>query len=358
ITSSECKKYPSKVRADEATHISKSQLLKWVENGEIPILIGTHALIQKNVKFKNLAFVIIDEQHRFGVSQRAILARQKSEKLPHLLSMTATPIPRTLALTIYGDLDLSLLDEIPPGRKKIITIAVPPDQRDRAYEQIRQEIKNGRQTYIICPRIEEPDPNKFLALNAKAVKVEAQRLKKEIFPELKIEILHGKLKPKEKEKILEDFRANKIQILVSTSVIEVGIDVPNATMIIIEGADRFGLAQLHQLRGRVMRSTFQPYCFVFTDSKSQKTKERIDALIKARNGFELAEYDLQLRGTGELTGAKQWGVSDIAMDALKNIKMVEAARLEAQKIIQTDPELKKFPLIRGKISQNSLFHFD
>ncbi|MBU3925638.1 ATP-dependent DNA helicase RecG [Patescibacteria group bacterium] len=364
ITSSECKKYPSKVKINEATHISKSQLLKWTANGEIPILIGTHSLIQKNVKFKNLAFVIIDEQHRFGTRQRAQLVHQpatltnKRGRLPHLLSMTATPIPRTLALTIYGDLDLSLLDETPPGRKKIMTVVVPPNQRDRAYEQIRQEINDGRQAYIICPRIDEPDPEKLNALNVKAVKAEAKILQEKIFSEFKIEILHGKLKPKEKEKILEDFRANKIQILVSTSVIEVGIDVPNATMIVIEGADRFGLAQLHQLRGRVMRSTYQPYCFIFTDSKSSKTKERLDALVKTKNGFELAEYDLQFRGAGELGGTKQWGVSDLGMEALKNIKMVEAARLEAQNLLNQDPELKKSPLVREKLSRNNIIHFE
>ncbi len=360
ITSSECKKYPSKVSPKEPTHISRTQLLKWVGNGEIPILIGTHSLIQNKVKFRNLAFVIIDEQHRFGTRQRAILASQKSEQIPHLLSMTATPIPRTLALTIYGDLDLSLLDEMPAGRKNIATIAVPPDQRERAYEQIREEVKNGRQAYVICPRIDEPDPNKEMALNAKAVKTESQKLQKEIFPEFNVAMLHGKMLPKEKEKILQDFRNNKINILVSTSVIEVGIDVPNATMIIIEGADRFGLAQLHQLRGRVMRSIFQPYCFVFTDSRSQKTKARLDALVKSKNGFELAEYDLQFRGPGELGGGKQWGISDIGMEALKNIKMVEAARLESQELLKSDPDLKNHPLILERLKSQKLtdLHFE
>lgn len=360
ITSSECKKYPSKVNSKQATHISRNQLLKWVVNGEIPILIGTHSLIQKNVRFKNLGFVIIDEQHRFGTRQRAVLVKEKSEKIPHLLSMTATPIPRTLALTIYSDLDLSLLDEMPPGRKKIITEIIEPSQRENAYKKIREEIKNGRQVYVICPRIEEPDPEKLLALNAKAVKTEAKKLQKEIFPEFKVEMLHGKMLPKEKEKILEDFRANKIQILVSTSVIEVGIDVPNATIIVIEGADRFGLAQLHQLRGRVIRSTYQPYCFIFTDSKSLKTRQRLNAFIKAKNGFELAEYDLQFRGPGELSGAKQWGISDIGMEALKNIKMVEAARLESQNILKEDPGLKKYPLILEKLKSQKIsdIHFE
>lgn len=353
ITSSECKKYPSKVNPREATHISKTQLLKWVANGEIPILIGTHSLIQNKVKFKNLALVIIDEQHRFGTRQRAILASQKSEQIPHLLSMTATPIPRTLALTIYSDLDLSLLDEMPPGRQKIITKIIEPSQRNNAYEQIRQEIKNGRQAYVICPLIESGK------LEVKNVTDEAKKLQKDIFPEFKMGLLHGKMLPKEKEKILDGFRKNKIQILVSTSVIEVGIDVPNATMIVIEGAERFGLAQLHQLRGRVMRSIYQSYCFVFTDSKSQKTKERLNALISAKNGFELAEYDLQFRGPGELGGGKQWGISDIGMEALKNIKMVEASRIESQKILENDPDLKNYPLILEKIkSQKNNIHFE
>lgn len=353
VTSSECKKYPSKSDPREATHISKSQLMKWVANGEIPILIGTHSLIQKSVKFKNLALVIIDEQHRFGTRQRAVLAKEKADKIPHLLSMTATPIPRTLALTIYSDLDLSLLDEMPAGRQKIITEIINPEHREKAYEKIRDEINNGRQAYVICPLIETGK------IEVKNVTDEAKRLKKEVFPEFEITALHGKMLPKEKEKILDDFRNNKIKILVSTSVIEVGIDVPNATMILIEGAERFGLAQLHQLRGRVMRSTHQSYCFVFTESSSQKTRQRLNALANAKSGFELAEYDLEFRGPGELSGAKQWGVSDIGMEALKNIKMVEAARTEAQKIIQEDPELKNHPLITERLkSQDKQIHFE
>lgn len=358
ITSSGCKKFPSKVSPNQATDISRAQLLKWVANGEIPILIGTHSLIQKKVKFKNLALVVIDEQHRFGTRQRAILATEKSEQIPHLLSMTATPIPRTLALTIYSDLDLSLLDEMPAGRQKIITEIVEPDERTAAYNHIREEIKRGRQAFVICPRIDEPDPNKLNAIYAKAVKEEVKRLEKDIFPEFKVGMIHGKLLPKEKERILNDFRNNKINILVSTSVIEVGIDIPNATIIVIEGAERFGLAQLHQLRGRVMRSNFQSYCFVFTDSHSQKTKERLNALVNAKSGFELAEYDLQFRGPGELGGIRQWGVSDIGMEALKNIKMVEAARIESQKLLQEDPEFKKYPLISERLKTQDHFHFE
>ena len=359
ITSSGCQKFPSKVNPSEATKISKAQLLKWVAGGEIPILIGTHSLIQDSVKFKNLALVIIDEQHRFGTKQRASLAINKSENAPHLLSMTATPIPRTLALTIYGDLDLSLLDELPAGRKPPVTKIINPEERETAYSMIREEIKKGRQAYIICPRIDLPDPEKEMAILAKSVKEEAKRLKKEIFPEWEIGILHGKMTPPEKEKVLSDFKDNKIQILVATSVVEVGINIPNATVIIIEGAERFGLAQLHQLRGRVIRSSYQPYCFIFAESKSQKTTERLKALTTAKNGFELAEYDLKIRGAGELGGGKQWGISDIGMEALRNIKMVEAARTESQKIIAESPGLEKYPplaqALKNRVKQ---IHFE
>ena len=359
ITSSGCQKFPSKVNPSEATKISKAQLLKWVAGGEIPILIGTHSLIQDSVKFKNLALVIIDEQHRFGARQRASLAINKSENAPHLLSMTATPIPRTLALTIYGDLDLSLLDELPAGRKPPVTKIINPEERETAYSMIREEIKKGRQAYIICPRIDEPDPEKEMAILAKSVKEEAKRLKKEIFPELNIDILHGKMTPQEKENVLSDFKDNKTQILVATSVVEVGINVPNATVIIIEGAERFGLAQLHQLRGRVIRSSYQPYCFIFAESRSQKTIERLKALTSAKNGFELAEYDLKIRGAGELGGGKQWGISDIGMEALRNIKMVEAARTESQKIIAESPGLEKYPplaqALKNRVKQ---IHFE
>lgn len=270
ITSSECLKFPSKAYLGKPTHISRSQLLKWIASEEIPLLIGTHSLIQEKVKFKNLAFVIIDEQHRFGVNQRAAITNHKSETLPHLLSMTATPIPRTLALTIYGDLDLTLLDEMPAGRKNIITEIVAPSNREKAYEFIRKEIKNEHQAYVICPRIEEKSESKnLISLMMKSVKAEYEKLVK-VFPEYKVAMLHGQMKTKEKEKIMNDFREGKIKILVATSVIEVGIDVPNATVIIIEGAERFGLSQLHQLRGRVRRSCHQPYCFVFTESNSKK----------------------------------------------------------------------------------------
>lgn len=358
ITGSGCRKFPSKVNPGGWTTISRAQLLKWVANGEIPILIGTHALIQKTVKFKNLALVVIDEQHRFGTAQRRKLVR-KDNIAPHLLSMTATPIPRTLALTIYGDLDLSLLDEMPAGRKQIITEIITPNKREETYEQIRKELQAGRQLYIICPRIFEPDPEKEMALNVKSAVAEAKRLKKEVFQEYEIGVLHSKMSKEKKEKVMQDFSEGKINILCATSVVEVGVNVPNATVIIIEGAERFGLAQLHQLRGRVIRSTHQAYCYIFAEAKSEKTTERLKALKTAKNGFELAELDLTLRGAGELGGTKQWGITDLGMEAIKNIKMVEAARAEAIRLIEEDPELTKYPLLKQKVHKKTgEFHFE
>ncbi len=394
ITGTECRKFPSKSSPGESTHISKPQLLKWVANGEISILIGTHALIQKTVQFKNISLVIVDEQHRFGVHQRLQLAQKhthteavKSKKLkvkstvssttynlppttscvPHLLSMTATPIPRTLALTIYGDLDLTLLDQMPAGRKPILTKIVLPALREEMNTEIRAHIKDGRQLYVICPRIDPPslegygragDPDTGM-LQMKSVVEEAARLRKSVFQDCSIGIVHSKLLPKEKDKVMADFSAGLLQILVATSVVEVGVNVPNATMIIIEGAERFGLAQLHQLRGRVLRSSHQAYCYVFTESKTAKTVARLRALTTAANGFELAERDLELRGAGELGGRKQWGISDIGMEAIKNIKMVEAAREAARTLLSNDPELKQYPHLTTCVaSKNALTHFE
>ena len=349
ITGSTCMKFPSKTNPTKPTKISKAQLLKWVKNGEIPILIGTHAIMYKSVEFKHLALAIIDEQHRFGTNQRKMLAK-KDTRIPHLLSMTATPIPRTLALTVYGDLDITLLDEMPKGRKPIITKLVTKDKQDEMYAHVRTELANGRQAYVICPRIEEPDPEKETAVIAKSVIEEAKRLKEKVFKDKRIGILHSKMKPAEKERVMLEFSEHKIDILVATSVVEVGVNVPNATNIIIEGAERFGLAQLHQLRGRVIRSNDQAYCFAVSDSKSEKTRDRLKALTTAKNGFELAEYDLTFRGSGELYGAKQSGLTDLGMEALRNLKMVEAARTEARELVENDTTLKKFPQIAEKVA--------
>jgi GxxExxY protein len=517
MTGSGCRKFPSKVNPDSWTTISKPQLMKWVASGDIPIVIGTHALIQKSVKFKHLALVIIDEQHRFGTNQRFLLARGKQKEtqmeidrhaddsrinslnddllykdlsyairncafqiqnelgnghkeiiyqnaladefqrrnilverevqipimyqkkkvglykpdfvidkriivelkalpfigekekkqlwqyakngpyklallinfgakkieviriifdkarkdqrasaenlrssaiMPHLLSMTATPIPRTLALTIYGDLDVSIIDQMPSGRKPIITEIIGVDGRQKTYDAIKKEMKEGRQLYVICPRINDPDPDQEMALQVKSVTSEAERLSKEVFKGSKIGILHSKMTKEKKEEVMQSFSRHEIDILVATSVVEVGVNVPNATMIIIEGAERFGLAQLHQLRGRVIRGNHQAYCYLFADAKTQKTLDRLKALKTAKNGFELSELDLQLRGAGELGGGKQWGITDLGMEAIKNLKMVEAARNEALKMIESDSELDSYPILKEKVSKFSTFHFE
>ncbi len=383
ITGSGCRKFPSKVNPDGWTDISRTQLLKWVASGEISILIGTHALIQKSVSFKNLAYIIIDEQHRFGTAQRQKLARKvnsepvtkpikkgtlkaypvpvvtKKPIVPHFLSMTATPIPRTLALTVYGDLDLTLLDEMPAGRKPVITEVVVSAEMENVYSKIREQLKLGRQAYVICPRIDEPDPLKEQALNAKSVVETAKQLQEKIFPEYRVALIHGKLKPAEKDEVMTEFTEHRIDILVATSVIEVGVNVPNATVILIEGGERFGLAQLHQLRGRVIRSNHQAYCFIVNESKSKKSVDRLKAIKNAKNGFELAELDLQQRGEGGLAGKKQWGLSDLGMEAIKNIKMVEAARSEAAKLIAEDLTLSNYPLLNHRLSRiDKNIHFE
>ena len=360
LTSSISNKFPSKVNPALSTHISKSQLLKWVANGEIPILIGTHSLIEKKVVFKKLGLAMVDEQHRFGVMQRSRLFK-KSSLVPHFLTMTATPIPRTLALTIYADLDVSLIDEMPAGRKPIETKIVPPKERNLAYEFIRSKLVEGDQAFVICPRIEPKDPSKtgWLKAEMKSVKEEYKKLKEKIFPEFEIGIMHGKLTPKEKEETMRRFRDGKTQVLVSTSVVEVGVDVPNATIMMIEGAERFGLAQLHQFRGRVGRSEKKSYCFILAGSYSANIFRRLKALTTAKTGFELAEYDLEFRGAGELSGKRQWGISDIGMEALRNLKMVEAARLEARAIIES-ASLSKYSLLteKVKILQKEPLHFE
>ena len=359
MTGSGCKKFPSKVKRGEPTDISRAQLLKWVESGEIAMLVGTHALIQKSVKFQHLALCIVDEQHRFGTRQRMALARKSKQPnarsawgdaAPHFLSMTATPIPRTLALTMYGDLDISVLDELPPGRAKIATRIVGPKEREEAYAAVRGELEKDRQAFVICPRIEEPDPAKINALQAKSAKAEAKRLQKDVFPDYTIGLLHGAMRPGEKDDVMADFVAGKINVLVATSVVEVGVNVPNATAILIEGAERFGLAQLHQLRGRVMRSSHPPVCFLLPESKSELSLKRLRALEKSDDGFKLAETDLENRGAGDLFGRKQWGVSDLGMEALKNVKLIQAARTEAQRIVVGNPTLSGYPALAARVA--------
>lgn len=357
LTSNSVMRFPSKTDPTRPTDISRAQLLKWSAAGDVQILIGTHALIQKAVTFRNLALVIIDEQHRFGTMQR--MALSKKHAAPHLLSMTATPIPRTLALTIYGDLDLTLLDTMPPGRKPVITEVIDPKKRADVYAAMKRELLAGRQAYVICPRIDAPDPTEEFSLQAKSVAETLEELRNGPFKEFRLAALHSKLSVKEKDEVMADFAAHKIDIVVATSVVEVGVNVPNATIILIEGAERFGLSQLHQLRGRVIRSTHQAYCYLVVQSKGENTRKRMHALTHAKNGFELAEYDLQLRGAGSLYGGKQWGITDLGMDAIQNIKMVEAARTEAQRIIAKDPTLSQHQHLKARAEQrDEQLHFE
>ncbi|MFH1508615.1 MAG: ATP-dependent DNA helicase RecG [bacterium] len=324
--------------------VSDQEIKKQLKKGAVEFLITTHAVLQKDIKFKDLALAIIDEQHRFGVEQRASLKDKTPKKMPHLLSMTATPIPRTLALALYSDLNLSIISEMPKDRKKILTKIVQPQNRGKAYDFIEQQIQKGRQVFVICPLIEESDK-----LGVKSVTAEYEKLSKQVFPQLKIDFLHGRLKKDEKQQKMEEFLKNKINVLVSTSVIEVGVDVPNATVMMIEGADRFGLAQLHQFRGRVGRSEHQSFCFLFTDSASDKTLERLNALQKSNNGFELAEMDLELRGPGEVFGIRQSGLPDLKTATLSDHKLIAITKKEAEKLIAEDAKISKYPLLKAKI---------
>ena len=330
-------------------NLAKKEVLSKIKSGEINLIIGTHALIQDEIVYKKIGLIIVDEQHRFGVEQRKKLKdKNKNKKLPHFLSMTATPIPRSLALILYGDLDLSIIKEMPKGRKKIITKLIAEKDRSTTYQFIRQEIANGRQVFVICPLIDPSDK-----LGVKSVTEEFKKLDKVVFPDLKIGLLHGKLKATEKEEIMKDFKDNKIKILVSTSVIEVGIDIPNATIMMIEGADRFGLAQLHQFRGRVGRGKHQSYCFLFTENGSPKTQERLSALVKSNDGFALAEYDLQFRGPGEVYGTRQSGLPDLQMASLNDLELINLTKNESQEFIEKN-NLEDYPLLMAKLEDGKM----
>ncbi|MFH0819064.1 MAG: ATP-dependent DNA helicase RecG [Patescibacteria group bacterium] len=309
------------------------------------IIVGTHALIQQKIKFNNLALAVVDEQHRFGVAQRKALQDKSGDPHTtlHLLSMTATPIPRTLALAVYGDLGLSIINEMPKGRKKIITRLVNESKRADAYNFIKKKIASGEQVFVICPLVNESDK-----LGVKSVEQEYERLKQEIFSEYKIAKLHGKLKPRDKELIMENFQNKKIDILVATSVVEVGVDIKNATIMMIEDADRFGLAQLHQFRGRVGRGDRQSYCLLFTSSKTANTIKRLNALVKSNDGFKLAEYDLNLRGPGDVYGKEQSGfISTLKVANLADHKLISSAKQAAEEIID---DISKFPLVQIKLN--------
>ncbi len=312
----------------------KKGLRQQIENGEVDLVIGTHALVQKDVGFAKLGFAVVDEQHRFGVEQRAAL-RDKGFN-PHMLVMTATPIPRTLALTLYGDLDLSVIDELPPGRQSIKTKWLKPNQREAAYGFVRKQVTEGRQAFILCPLVEESD-----AVMAQAAVAEHERLSREVFPDLRLGLLHGRMKAAEKDEVMAAFRAGKLDILVSTPVIEVGIDIPNATVMLIESADRFGLSQLHQFRGRVGRGEHQSYCMLLSENPSEVGRARLDIIETTEDGFRLAEEDLRLRGPGEFFGTRQSGLPDLRMAKISDVGLLEQARDEATRLFREDPELEE-----------------
>ncbi len=332
---------------------SRKNLLDKIRKGEVDIIVGTHALIQKDVWFKNLALVMIDEQHRFGVAQRAYLQDQVIETkdgskktIPHLLTMTATPIPRTLALSYFGSLEISILDEMPKGRQEIETRIITPENQKEIYGFSKKEIEKGRQVFIIFPLVEE---SKALQ-EVKAAKEEFERLSKEIFSGYKLALLHGRLKSEEKEKVMRDFKNKKADVLVSTSVVEVGVDIPNATVMIIENAERFGLSQLHQFRGRVGRGKYKSYCFLFIPQEEKKKNPRLRTLEKTNDGFQIAEKDLKLRGPGQFFGQIQSGLPDAVMQNLGNMKLIKLARSEAKNLLKKDPGFKNYPKIKKALA--------
>jgi len=318
----------------DLTQASKREIQQRITGGEIDIVIGTHALIQKEVEFHRLGLAVVDEQHRFGVAQRSAL-RQKGFN-PHVLVMTATPIPRTLALTLYGDLDLSVIDQLPPGRQVVKTRWLKPAQRDSAYAFLRRQVAEGRQAFIICPLVEESE-----VIEAKAAVAEYQRLSREVFPDLKLGLIHGRMPAVEKDEVMHRFRSGELDVLVSTPVVEVGIDVPNATVMLVESADRFGLSQLHQFRGRVGRGQEQSYCMLLAQNPSEIGRERLDLIEKIQDGFQLAEEDLRLRGPGEFFGTRQSGLPDLRMAKLSDVALLELARDEAIRLFEIDPVLEK-----------------
>lgn len=315
--------------------MARKTLYKQIESGTVNVIVGTHALIQENVKFHKLGLVVIDEQHRFGVDQRQQLLK-KSNHMPHMLAMTATPIPRSLALTVYGELDISILNELPVGRKPIKTKIWSPNSRAQMYTAIDAEISAGRQAYVICSLIEDNPENEI-----KSVKLEFTKLQNSIFKHRKIGLLHGKLKSDEKESVMKDFNAGKLDILVSTTVVEVGVDVANATIILIENADRFGLSQLHQLRGRVGRSTHQSYCYLVTSTSAKPTKRLLE-IEKSNDGFHLAEVDLELRGPGEIYGRAQHGALNLQIATLADTKLISRAQKQAKRFIESGENLLQY----------------
>lgn len=327
-----------------STKISKRrQIHAQLETGELPLLVGTHALIQDTVNFQRLGLVVIDEQHRFGVEQRARL-QQKGEQ-PHVLTMTATPIPRTLALTIHGDLDVSQIDELPPGRQKIQTNALTSQQRTHAYDLIRREIAKGQQAYVVLPLVEESEK-----LDLRSAVEEHKKLQESIFPEFQVGLLHGRMSSTEKDEAITQFRDNKTQILVSTTVVEVGVDVPNATVMLVENAERFGLSQLHQLRGRVGRGAAQSYCLLMSGSRSPDAQQRLKVLEQSQDGFFISEMDMRFRGPGEVLGTRQSGVADFTLASLvEDEEILLLARQAAEKVTEIDVSLERWYLMKEEL---------
>lgn len=328
--------------------LQKKELLQKIEDGTIQIIVGTHALLSEGVEFKKLGLVVVDEQHRFGVEQRKTIKDKGREA--HFLSMTATPIPRSLALVLYGDLEISIINELPPGRKKIITRLVESFNRKKAYDFIESQVKTGRQVFVICPLIEQVEEEKTFGVKdeRKTVMSEYKKLSEEIFPKLKVGYLHGKMKGAEKEEIMGKFKNRELDILVATSVVEVGVDIPNASVMMIEGAERFGLAQLHQFRGRVGRSVHQSYCFLFTENLFGRAKERLKFFETENNGFKLAEKDLEIRGPGEVYGTAQSGMMNLRLAKLTDQNIIKKAREAAKSVL---PDISKFPALMKKIKE-------
>ena len=312
-------------------------------SGHCALVVGTHALIEEDVEFANLGLAVVDEQHRFGTRQREVL-RAKGRGRPHFLAMTATPIPRTLALALYGEMAVSVIDEMPPGRAPVQTEVVDPSGRERAYDLVRTQVALGRQAFVICPLIEESE-----AVVAKSAKTEFERLSRDVFPDLRMGLVHGRLK--DKDEVMNAFVTGETQVLVATAVVEVGVDVPNATVMIIEGAERFGLAQLHQFRGRVGRGSGQSHCLLLSDDPSEPSLERLSLLTRIRDGFRLAEEDMRIRGMGELMGPRQHGMSDVAMQALEQPELLSEVRQEAEQILLADPGFDHHPVLKAAISR-------
>lgn len=316
-----------------------------LRSGELSLVIGTHALLSPDVQYQSLGLVVTDEQHRFGVDQRAALSAKGDD--PHLLVMSATPIPRTLALMIYGDLDVSILNELPPGRQKIDTFAVPSSYHERIYAFLRKLVTEGRQAYIVCPMVAENDE---LPDERKAVTAYAETLQKEVFPDLRIAPIHGKMKPKEKDAVMRAFAAHEIDVLVSTTVIEVGVDVPNAALMLIENAECFGLSQLHQLRGRVGRGRHKSYCVLVSDNKGEENKQRLKVMSSTSDGFAIAEEDLKLRGPGDFFGSRQHGLPSLRVADLScDLSLLHETQSAAEQLLAADPALKNHPLLKARV---------